>query len=468
MSPIRFDLPPASGYLVALSGGADSMLLLSLAVRAVSLRRDAGEGDARIMAAHLHHGIRGEEADRDEAFCRAACRAMDILLITEHTDIPARARESGRSEEDEARRARYDFFRRVMWEHGLSMLLTAHHADDQLETLLHRLLRGSGTHGMAGIPPIRPLGDGLSVARPLLACTKREILASCQELGLDYVTDSTNADTAYTRNRLRHGVIPALEDVAGRDVPQRAAMRLSQAAREDDEALTAMAAARYEAARRDGGPAAAAFAAEMPAIAKRMLLIAYAETVTATPETTLSAERLASLLALCRDGREGAVSPLLPAGVRGEIRGGRLVFARAAEASLPPLPPQALPLGDTVWDAASGITVRVERAAAPLSPLSGDGVWASAVFPAELLPLPLLARPRAEGDAIRSHGMTKKLKKLICDKHIPQELRDRLPLICIKTDTPLWFPGVAFADGYPPPTEGDGLRITVLLSAAPE
>ncbi len=180
-------LPPATPLLVAFSGGADSRLLLELTVDW------ARANGAPVTAAHLHHGIRGAEADRDEAFCRGVAAAHGIAYVCERADIPARAARSGRSLELEARLARYAFFSRVMQARGIPLLLTAHHADDQLETLLLRLLRGSGTHGLAGIPPVRPCA-GRAPAPPLLTATRQDILDACRARGLTYVTDSTNLD----------------------------------------------------------------------------------------------------------------------------------------------------------------------------------------------------------------------------------------------------------------------------------
>lgn len=467
-----FTLPPAPAYLVALSGGADSRLLLELTVRALSARPAEG---TRVVAAHLHHGIRGEEADRDEAFCRSVCQSLNVPLVVEHADIPAIAERTGESIETAARRVRYDFLVRVMTEQGIPILLTAHHADDHLETLLDRLLRGSGTRGMGGIPPTRVLGarlpDGtpLTVARPLLEWTRSDILAALRQDGLDYVTDSTNLEAEHTRNRLRHTVVPALETIAGEGIPQRAALRLSRAAREDEEALMTLAERAYAAALSgtDGRLPAAAVAEEMPAIAKRMIGLAfrdYWQKDGGVPaDCTLSAHHLEALLSLCREGREEAVSDLLGDGVRASIQNGCLTFAPPPDTSAPRTPcpaPRAIGIGVTEWD--EGMTVLVEILDTPHAPLSGNTVYASAVFPADLLPL--CARPRASGDSILSHGMSKKLKKLLCDKGVPTELRERLPLFLLSDGvTPLWYPGVAFRDGYPAPTSGKCLRITVHL-----
>ena len=467
-----FRLPDAPAYLVALSGGADSRLLLELSVRALLEREPGMAVGKRIMAAHLHHGIRGEEADRDEAFCRRLCDKLGIPLMVEHADVPALAAESGESIETVARQVRYDFFIRCMQAHGISALLTAHHADDNLETVLDRLLRGSGTKGMGGIPPVRVIGrshDGseLTVIRPLLEWTRRDILEACKEMELDYVTDSTNLETAYTRNRIRHTVIPALEAVAGEGVPQRAATRLSHAAREDEDCLMGLA---EEQVKSHLSPAGDGLLLESlqtrhPAISKRMMAILY-ERVTAESNPhdgsgTLAATHLEALCELVQKGvAESSVS--LPRGTQARLRDGWL-YIRPAEDFHDPTPPTGpLPLSEGYTEWGRDVTVLLEGAPSPLPPLEGEDVWASAVFPAELK-LPLMARAREPGDTILSHGMTKKLKKLLCDTDIPLHLRHRIPLICLPDGTPLWYPGAAFRDGFPAPKEGACLRITLFV-----
>lgn len=466
---LPFTLPASAasrGVVVALSGGADSRLLLTLTVRAALARTPDGNVGKIVRAAHLNHGIRGEAADRDEAFCRAVCAKLGVPLTVEHADIPALARESGLSEETAARRARYEFLIRTMKEAGFPTLLTAHNADDQLETVLHHLMRGSGTRGMVGIPAERPLGDNLpdgtplTVLRPLLAFSRRDILDAIDELELEYVTDESNLSLDYTRNRLRHRVTPLLEEMFGCGTPQAAAVRLGRAAAEDEAALSAIAATCYQAATEQGFPLD-----RMPAeaaIAKRVIGLAYAHHLCgAVPsDRTLASHHLDDLLALCQAGENGSVSDPLPGHLRAEIHGGHLTFAPCAREEVDPPPPTRLLFeGKTDWD--DRTTVTVETADALLSPLSGESVLASAVFPADRLLLPLLARARKAGDVILSHGMTKSLKKLLCDKHIPRDLRDRIPLICLSDGTPLWFPAVAFRDGYAPDPNGPSLRITI-------
>lgn len=448
-------IPRDVPLLVAYSGGADSRLLLSLA-------KDFGDNHSiPVYAAHLHHGIRGKEADRDLDFCRRTAADLQVILFEKSVDIPALSQSSGRSAELEAREQRYLFFREIMEAHRIPILLTAHHADDQLETLLLRFLRGSGTRGLGGIPEVRPLPYGQAV-RPLLSMTKSEILEACRARGLDFVTDSTNELPFTLRNRIRHEIVPIMEDMVGPGVPQTAAGRLSRTAGEDAEYLEIISREALTACRSDEGLILSALNTYHPAIAKRILALAYTQSVVdrqgAPPDQrhTLTALHLEHLLSLCAKGESGTSLdlPLLTA----DIHKGMLTF-RPSEA---PQPLQPIPLyeGDHPWDG-GGMIIRVSKVHAP--PAEGEGLIAEACFPADQLPLPLWARPREAGDMIHNHGMHKKLKKLLCDKGVPRQLRDRLPLICYgEGRIPLWYPTVAFADGFPPPTEGKAWYISII------
>ena len=467
---LPFTLPDSPAYAVAFSGGADSRLLLELTLRAL-LERHGEEGRSRVIALHLHHGIRGEEADRDEAFCRRVCADLGVELICERVSIPAMAEELGESLETAARKARYDFFGRVMDERRIGMLLTAHHADDNLETVLAQLIRGSGTRGMRGIPSTRMLGYWTDrqvklVHRPLLDFTRRDILTACEELGLDYVTDSTNLETDCTRNRIRHTVIPELEAIAGQDAPQRAAARMAHAAEEDEDYLWYQAEQSVGRTVAPGGDAVALSDLEhfTPALSKRMLMVLYRDTLRlydrgAETELFLSSAQLHALLELGRKAvPESGLD--LPGGIRAVVRGEFLYMLPAEKVSLPPLSDEPVPLTEGTTLLASGFSVTVEYADTPLPPVTGYDVYASAVFPAEL-PAPLLARKRQEGDIILSHGMRKRLKKILNEKDIPLHHRDRVPLICLPDGSPLWYPRAVYRDGYPAPKEGPCLRITV-------
>ncbi len=184
----------------ALSGGADSVSLLC------ALTELAPIMGFTVCAAHLHHGIRGESADRDAEFCRKLCDRLGVTLYTKYADIPAIASREKISEELAGRRARYAFFDELAKKHGFIKTATAHNLNDNAETVLMHLMRGSGIKGLCGIAPSRG-----NVIRPLLCMTRTEIEEFCFSRGLDYVTDETNLETVYTRNKVRLELLPMIE-----------------------------------------------------------------------------------------------------------------------------------------------------------------------------------------------------------------------------------------------------------------
>ncbi len=192
----------AETILCALSGGADSVCLLHL------LRRLAPSLDFRLEAAHFHHGIRGAEADRDRDFVLDLCRELDIPLHLGAGDVPAYARERGMGLEEAGRELRYAFLEETADALPACRIATAHQAEDNAETLLLHLCRGTGLSGLCGIPPVRG-----RVVRPLLPVAREEILAYLAENRLPHVEDSTNALEEGERNLLRHRVLPVLREL---------------------------------------------------------------------------------------------------------------------------------------------------------------------------------------------------------------------------------------------------------------
>ena len=192
--------PRSSTVVVGLSGGADSVALLDALA---SLRRRRG---FRVVAAHLDHGLRAGSAD-DAAFCAELCRALDVPLRVGRADVRGRAARERGGLEQAARRERYAFLRRAREEESAFAIAVAHTRDDQAETLLLRLLRGAGATGLAGMRP-----RTADVVRPLLAVSRDEVLAYLRERGLAWREDPSNADLAPRRNRVRHELIPYLEE----------------------------------------------------------------------------------------------------------------------------------------------------------------------------------------------------------------------------------------------------------------
>ncbi len=194
-------LPPGATVVVGVSGGADSVALLHLLL---SLREELLLYS--VKALHVNHGLRGEEALRDQRFVEALCERLGVPLTVHTCDVGAVAAERRCGVEEAGRAVRYELFEAAAADNDECRIATAHTASDNVETLLLHLCRGSGLHGLTGIPPVRG-----RVIRPLIDCTREEIEAYCAEHDLSYMTDSTNSDAAYARNRIRQCVIPQLK-----------------------------------------------------------------------------------------------------------------------------------------------------------------------------------------------------------------------------------------------------------------
>lgn len=194
-------LSGGDSVIVALSGGADSVTLLSV------LNSIKEKYNLSLYAAHLNHGIRGAEADNDEKFCKILCENYNIKLFVKHIDVPKLCAEQKISAELCGRNERYKFFDELSAELN-AKVATAHTASDNAETLLFNLTRGSSLSGAAAIPPKRG-----NIIRPLITVTREEIEYYCESNSLAYVTDSTNLSDSYTRNKIRHKVIPALKEI---------------------------------------------------------------------------------------------------------------------------------------------------------------------------------------------------------------------------------------------------------------
>ncbi|MFI4876409.1 MAG: tRNA lysidine(34) synthetase TilS [Blastopirellula sp. JB062] len=189
--------------LIAVSGGADSVALL----RALSAIRQAGQGS--LMVAHLDHQLRAESA-KDSDFVENLASSLQLPAEIGKIDVPALADAAGDGVEAAAREARYAFLRQTAMRAGARFVVTAHTADDQIETLLHRILRGTSVAGLAGIPRARELAPGISLLRPLLSMRRLEIEKYLADCGQTFRHDASNDQSHYFRNRLRNELLPLL------------------------------------------------------------------------------------------------------------------------------------------------------------------------------------------------------------------------------------------------------------------
>lgn len=395
-------LRPGERVLVALSGGADSVSLLLV------LQKLGYE----VRAFHLNHCLRGAESDGDEAFCRALCAERGVPLNVGRCDIAALSQ--GKAVEETARRERYRLLEQAA--EG-DKIATAHTADDNLETVLFHLVRGSGAKGVSGIPPVRG-----AVIRPLLFAERREIEAFLRENGQDYVTDSSNLSDDYTRNRLRHSVLPVLRGI--NEQAAQAALRLGEQLRQDEACLGGQAERCLQIAlRADGAYLTAPFLACHPAVQGRALREAARRA--GMPMRDLAQTHIEALERLLSSADPSAQLDL-PHGftARREYEAFRIA-PRACGVQ-----PEALPLTvpfDGLWT--DGTRVKLRK-------LEKSEVFYKTVntFCADCGTIDfasLCVRARQTGDRLRltEKGGSRTLKKLMIDRKIPAAERDVLAVI---------------------------------------
>ena len=424
------ELAPNTPVLLAFSGGADSMALLDM------LQKEYPEGP--VLLAHVNHGIRGEEALRDRTFCETVAKERGLEIAILDADVPTLAKERGQGLEEAAREVRYAFFADLMREHTIPILLTAHHADDHLETILFRLARGTGLSGLCGILPIRPFAKG-NIVRPLIGFTKAEILEYCQENGLAFVTDSTNADTAYARNRIRAEVTPVLESLYS-DTAHRA-VRMSADLAEDESLLGGIAATLVEQNTTRGTLCVKALREAHPAIRRRALQMWFEKERGATLESV----HLQSLLHLIeRDGKTARVA--LPTGVSAYCTARDCLALTKTKAQ--PVEDYTLPL--TVGEQKI-LNTDISVCITPIENFNDTDMSTENILVLvgewKDLQQTLTWRNRREGDVILRGKMHRQLRRLWAERGIPTELRRALPLLCRGEDI-VWAPFVGTSDDF--------------------
>ena len=410
----------SSPVLVALSGGADSAALLHM----MCVCRDSL--NFRLYAAHINHNIRTDkynnEALRDESFCKETCQRLGVELFVLDADIPKLAEQRGGSTETVAREVRYNFFAQIMREHGIKILLTAHNANDNLETQIFNLCRGCGVQGMVGIPQTRdfPEADG-KIFRPLLNMTKSEIYGYCQENGVEYVTDSTNFEDEYTRNRIRSKIIPELDEIFGN--PCAASARLSQSAAEDSDYILSEAQKIFEL---HGGKIPLAELNGLHISLRRRLLQMTYDSVSSA---SLEAVHINALVELAQKAVPHS-SISLPDRTTASVEDGFILFEKDKKTVSTDYC-IGLSMGlNAIPDTDFAILVAENEQTDEVLKIDGQ-IYKLDTFARlkNATILSLFARTRREGDTIRTGGMTKKVKKLLCDKRIPLRERDSLPII---------------------------------------
>lgn len=411
--------------LVALSGGADSVALLHLLI---SLKEELS---LQISAAHFHHGIRGEEADRDQRFVRALCAQWDVPLFCERADVPAAAALRGESLELCGRNLRYEFLEKTAHELGGATVATAHHQDDQVETVLWNLTRGSGLAGLGGIPVKR---DG--VIRPLLCCSREEIEAYCRDHALSYVTDSTNLSDDCTRNRLRHQVTPVLRELnpsVGESIARTAVLM-----READEYFEDISIEELKKAETPYGYACERLL-RLPPIVLRYAVKKVLENAGAPVD-------FQHIALIIKEMRSGGAVMLTQSCTVSCAQGLLRIVSDSGEENRA----VCIPFEEYILTHGERMIVRGGRFFTPDGREVSDGenrekihnLLAKHGIPCDIINCNTVYRYRRAGDTFtdRRRGITKSLKKLMNELKIPRELRDTVPLVA-EGSTVLWMQG---------------------------
>jgi len=431
-------LAPEAHILVAVSGGADSVALL------LGLAELAARGGWSLTVAHFNHGIRAEAA-ADAAFVEALARKLGLPCVVGAADVPAAAARDAVSLEMAARDARYRFLLATAHARGCSAVATAHTADDQAETILLRIARGTGTTGLAGIRPSRDC-DGIRVLRPLLDVTRADVEAFLRDRGQTWREDTSNRDPAHARNRVRHRILPLLAAELNPRVRE-ALCRLATLAHADDEALQALAASATAACVGDNGRLVVARWQPLQPAVRSRILQGWLQAA-GIPAARLTHEHCAAVAALCvssagcrtldiGDGwavrREyGELAVVFTAGKRDDFRVRLLVPGTTA------IPALGIRIAATL---APGLTR--DRPAAPGTyPARASLAWRPE------LP-PLVVRAWQPGDRMRPSGMrgSRKLQDVFVDLRVPAARRGRIPVFTCGTAI-VWLPGYRVAAGW--------------------
>lgn len=436
----RFQMiSPGERLLVAVSGGPDSTALLHF------LWTHREEWGISLVVGHLHHGIRGREADEEADFVSALCQDWGIPCKVGKTDVPSLRFTKHWTMQEAARYARYEFLLKTAVEYQAQAIATAHTADDQAETVLMALLRGAGPRGLAGIPPLseRRVGDAtLKIIRPFLEVWRTEVLDYCQAHALSFREDSSNRKTLYLRNRVRHHLIPLLSAEYNSKIKM-ALCRLGDILREEDRYLRAQAISLLSTLLEPGD--AFSFQLKREGLPKDLALlrrVLYEALQCLEVEPTWdSIQRLVEALQ-----SPSLPSFTLPGALMVSVHPEALSLQKAGKASPPsfdvPLEiPGVIDLPDLQLRIEALLLSKEEESSYPLLEAG------SAKLDYGRVKGPIRVRSWRPGDRLRPLGLggTKKLQDLFVDRKVPRSERHKIPIF-VDEEKILWVPGLALSE----------------------
>jgi tRNA(Ile)-lysidine synthase len=429
-------LLPDETVVVGVSGGNDSTALLHILV---ALNENYHYG-WKLHAVHLNHCFRGEEARQDAGYAQELCRQLGVAFHLFEFDVPAYMERTGMGGQEASRQIRYGYYVQVAEEQGAAKVAVAHHADDQVETILFRSVRGTRMNGLSGMPKRRWLDEGkIELVRPLLSQTREELERYCRENGLAPREDSSNRSRKYKRNLLRLDVMPLLEQV--NDRYREHILKAADSIRQDHLLLERLAeehlrevviAKKQDEIVIDNDK----FQKCDVALQRRMitLILGYV-----SKQTEWSSQHVEAVLHLSGGSRPSAELHLPGQLVASRVYG-RIHFCPKGREERIHMYCYELSVPGSTWIDESKVWVHT-------SYLERSMDWErlmenEAVFDADRLPGPLFLRNRKPGDRLTVFGSgEKKLKDLLIDAKVPRAWRDRLPLLTAGEEVIL-VPGV--------------------------
>jgi tRNA(Ile)-lysidine synthase len=427
---------PGDGIVVAVSGGPDSTALLHV------LHVLSAECGIRVIAAHANHGFRPEESALEAEHVREWCAALGITCVTAELDVPAAVAAEGGNAQSVAREKRYAFLHETAAAHDAASIALAHHADDQAETVLMRLLRGTGLTGLSGMA-LKRREKNVELIRPFLRMKKSDIIRYCEAAGLAYCVDSSNAKTVYFRNSVRHDVLPMLE----RYNPNIAEslVRLAEISAEESDYLDREAEAAFRAkvrVDRHGCTLERQALLDLH-VALQRRLIKLILNYLALEKAPTAFERIEGMRRAASDDSPSTAVIEAGMGIRCIREYDTLRWTNDSGGQAPAayeyiVGPEA---GSLLIPEASARLAIARMDLADAHRLTGRE---EAVFDAEGVAFPLIIRNRRPGDRMRVIGLngTKKVQDMFVDGKVAPAWRDRVPLVWDAEGRLLWIPGV--------------------------
>lgn len=431
------------GLVLGVSGGADSVCLLSV------LKELQREYALRLTAVHVNHGLRGEESDRDQCFVEELCRLWEVTLKVFQADIAELSRKHGTTLEEAGREVRYSFFNQVLEETKANSIAVAHNREDQAETVMLNLLRGTGLDGLCGMRFVQG-----KVIRPLLNVSRAQIVQYLSDRSISFRTDSSNLSNDYTRNKVRNVLFPAIQDLFGIH-PVNPILKLSKLLQEDRDYLDEAAEKAFLSAlitdSNDVELSIEKLKTFPPALSKRIIRRGW-EKIKGSRKN-LEQVHVEQIMNLCNNGHTGKKIQL-PEGVAARVSYDRLILSKQREKVQNPFSYKVEREGKTLVQEVKGLLSAeilpgpeaFERYGPP------DKIKENSLlqlFDLDRLEGEITVRSRKDGDRIRPHGLggEKKLKDFFIDQKVPQETRSRIPLLT-RDNRVVWIVGMRTSDDF--------------------